>query len=221
MAGSSECRGIVLRQTKALKGRRMITLFTDAHGKVGAGAHAPERGRGKSAAAIRPFTLGRYVLRFDRGYASIASAEVIKSYYSIGDDYEKYLHASLVLEFTGRMLPDEAPAPELWATTVKYMDMTETRSRAHGTLTAAWLVKALDIAGVLPDAGSFGRDELFSSLGFDTLEALAYLMGNPMEKMATLALDAGIAGALTEALLRFAERHLDIGNLKSEALFTV
>jgi hypothetical protein len=39
--------------------------------------------------------------------------------------------------------------------------------------------------------------------------------------MAGLALDDGVADALITALLRFAERHLDIGNLKSEALFTV
>jgi hypothetical protein len=82
-------------------------------------------------------------------------------------------------------------------------------------------VKALEFAGVLPDAENFANDKLFSSLGFDTLEALAYLTGNPMEGMAALALDEDMAGAVIGALLRFAEQHLDIGNLKSEALLTV
>ncbi|MDR2163908.1 MAG: DNA repair protein RecO [Clostridiales Family XIII bacterium] len=214
-----ECEGIVLRQTKALKGRRMILLFTDRFGKVSAGTNISERGKGKSAIAVRPFTLGRYSLRRDRGYTNIISAESVKSYYSIGEDYEKYVNASLVLEFAGRMLPEEAPAPELWAATFAYLKMMEDRARAHRTLTVAWLVKAIDIAGVLPDAGNFENDKLFSALGFDKLEALAYLMGHPMEKVAALGLDEDMANALIRALLRFAERYLDIGNLKSEALF--
>ncbi|MDR1292714.1 MAG: DNA repair protein RecO [Clostridiales Family XIII bacterium] len=216
-----ECEAIVLRQTKATGGRRMILLFTDHHGKVSAGTNASERGKSKSAIAVRPFTLGRYTLRRSKGYVNIAAAEAVKPYYSIGEDYEKYLNASLVLEFAGKMLPDEAPAPELWAQTLKFMDMMEGRSRGRRTLTAAWLVKALHFAGVLPDAESFGDDKLFYSLGFDTLEALAYLMRNPIDKMAGLALDDGVADALITALLRFAKRHLDIENLKSEALFTV
>jgi DNA repair protein RecO (recombination protein O) len=215
------CEGIVLRQTKALKGRRMISLFTDAYGRVSAGTNISERSRGKSALAIRPFTRGRYTLKRERGYTSISSAEVLRSYYSMGEDYAKYVNASLVLEFAGRMLPEEAPAPELWEVTTKYMDMMERRSRGRRTLTAAWLVKALDFAGVLPGAEDIEKDKLFSSLGFDTLEALAYLMGHSMEKMAALALDDDMAGAIIRALLRFAELHLDIGNLKSEALFTV
>jgi DNA repair protein RecO (recombination protein O) len=216
-----ECEAIVLRQTKALKGRRMITLFTDAYGKLSAGTNLSERGRGKSALAVRPFTRGRYTLKTDRGYTNILSAETLRSYYSIGENYEKYVNASLVLEFAGRMLPEEAPAPELWATTVKFMEMMERRSGGRRTLTAAWLARALDFAGVLPGAENFKNDKLFSALGFDTLEALAYLMGNPLEKMAALALDEDKAGAIIGALLRFAELHLDIGNLKSEALLTV
>jgi DNA repair protein RecO (recombination protein O) len=217
----AECEGIVLRQTKALKGRRMITLFTDRYGKVSAGTNISERGRGKSASAIRPFTRGRYTLKRDRGYTNISAAEALKSYYSIGEDYEKFVNASLVLEFAGRMLPEEAPAPELWEATVTFMDLMEGRSRGHRTLTAAWLARALVIAGVSPGAENFENDKLFSALEFDTLEALAYLMGNPMERMAALALDDDRAGAIIRALLRFAEAHLDIGNLKSEALFAV
>jgi DNA repair protein RecO (recombination protein O) len=218
---TTECDAIVLRQTKATKGRRMILLFTDRYGKVSAGTNVSERGRSKSAIAVRPFTLGHYALRRDRGYVNIVSAEAVKPYYSLGEDYEKYLNVSLALEFAGRMLPDEAPAPELWAETSKFMELMEGRKRAHRTLTAAWLVKALHFSGVSPDAESFDKDKLFYSLGFDKLEALAYLMENPIERMAGLALDDDVADALIPALLRFAERYLDTGNLKSEALFAV
>jgi len=215
------CNGIVLRQTKALRGRRMILLFTDAFGKISAGTNISERSKGSSALAVRPFTHGRYTLKRDRGFTNITGAETVKSYYSFGGDYEKYVNASLVLEFAGKMLPEEAPAPELYTETLIFMDLMEKRNKAHRTLTAAWLVKALWFAGVLPDAQNYDSDQLISSLGFDTLEALTYLMGNPLEKMAALMLDEDIAGTLIRTLLRFAEQHLDIINLKSESIFTV
>ncbi|MDR3225229.1 MAG: DNA repair protein RecO [Clostridiales Family XIII bacterium] len=217
----AECSGIVLRQTKALKGRRMILLFTDTLGKVSAGTNISEKSKSGSALAVRPFTHGRYMLKRDRGFTNITGAETVKSYYSFGSDYEKYVNASLVLEFAGKMLPEEAPAPELYAATLIFMDMMEKRRKAHHTLTAAWLVKALAFAGVLPDAQNYDSDKLISSLGFDTLEALTYLMGNPIERVAALMLDEEIAGTLIRTLLRFAEQHLEIVNLKSESIFTV
>ncbi|MDR0596418.1 MAG: DNA repair protein RecO [Clostridiales Family XIII bacterium] len=217
----TECNGIVLRQTKALKGRRMILLFTDRLGKVSCGTSISERGKSASALAVRPFTVGRYTLRRERGYTNISGAETIKSYYSYGEDYDKYVNASLVLEFAGKLLPEEAPAPELYAATLSFMDMMERRRSAHRTLTAAWLVGALGFAGVLPDAQNFGSDDLLSALEFDTLEALAYMMGNPLEQMSALALDDGIASTLIRTLLRFAEQHLDITNLRSESVFAV
>jgi DNA repair protein RecO (recombination protein O) len=216
-----ECEGIVLRQTKALKGRRLISIFTDGYGKVSAGTNLSEKSKSRSALAVRPFTRGRYTLKRERSFINIQSAETVKSYYSLGDDYAKFTNASLVLEFAGRMLPEDAPAPELYAETLKFLDLLDGRKRAHGTLTAAWLVKALDYAGVLPEPENFGSDKLLSALGFDTLEALTYLGGNPLEKMAALALDDEIARALIRTLLRYAERHIDIGNLKSEALLDV
>jgi DNA repair protein RecO (recombination protein O) len=217
----SECEGIVLRQTKALKGRRMILIFTDNFGKISAGTSISERGRGRTAVAVRPFTLGRYTIKHERGYNNIVSAEALKSHYSIGEDYDKYVNASLVLEFAGKIIPEDAPAPELYDMTVKFLDMTERRSGSYGTLTACWLTHALDFAGVLPGAGNFGSDELLSSLGFDKLEVLCYLMNNRIEAMGALALDKEIAGALIRTLLRFAQLHLDTGNLKSESMFTV
>ena len=54
--------GIIFRQVKATGGRRMILLFTKKYGKISAGSNINEKGRTKSALAMRPFTYGTYEL---------------------------------------------------------------------------------------------------------------------------------------------------------------
>ena len=52
--------GIILRQVKAASGRRMLLVFTKKYGKISAGSDISEKGRGKAALALRPFTYGQY-----------------------------------------------------------------------------------------------------------------------------------------------------------------
>ena len=51
----TDTRGIVLRQVKTIGGRRMISLFTEQYGKIGAGVTVSERGKSRNAAAMSPF----------------------------------------------------------------------------------------------------------------------------------------------------------------------
>ena len=56
----SETTGIILKQVKTVKGIRMLKVFTREFGKISAGTSMSEKGKSKSALAIRPFTLGNY-----------------------------------------------------------------------------------------------------------------------------------------------------------------
>lgn len=103
--------GIIFRQVKATGGRRMILLFTKKYGKISAGSSLSEKGKGKTALAMRPFTYGVYELYKGREYYNLNNAEVRKSYFRIGDDLDKYMQASLVLELTEKMIPEEVPQP--------------------------------------------------------------------------------------------------------------
>ena len=52
--------GIVLKQNKIANNRRMIVVFTKDYGKISAGTGLSERGRNRSALALRPFTYSEY-----------------------------------------------------------------------------------------------------------------------------------------------------------------
>ncbi|MDR1028459.1 MAG: DNA repair protein RecO [Clostridiales Family XIII bacterium] len=210
-----ECEGIIIRQTKALKGRRMILLFTDRYGKISAGTSISEKGKGKSALATRPFTLGRYRLASSRGYANITGAETVHSYYAFGEDYDKFVNASLILEFTGKTLPEAAPAPDIYALLRTCFDLLEKRKRNFGAVSVTYMIKILQLSGVFPEAENFRYDELLSSLSFDIVNILVYLMENPPERIGGLALDEDKSDELLRLIIRYAEQHLDVGPLKS------
>ncbi len=149
----TDTEGIVLRQTKTAAGRRMILLFSRKFGKISVGTGATEGGKSKSALAIRPFTYGRYELFKARDSYNLNSGQVIRSYYAIGEDVDKYLAASYVLELTEKLLTEELPQPAIFRLLQEFFEALEQRSKKHETLVMAYVVKVLDALGSMPSLG--------------------------------------------------------------------
>ncbi|MBO4992099.1 MAG: DNA repair protein RecO [Firmicutes bacterium] len=146
----TDTEGIILRQTKTMGGRRMLTLFSLKYGKISAGTGINERGKGKNALAMRPFTHGRYELFKNRDTYNINSAEVIRSYYGIGEDPDKYMTCAYILEFTEKLLPEEEPSPRLFSLLTEFFSVMEQRKNRFLTLVIAYQLKALAICGHAP-----------------------------------------------------------------------
>lgn len=147
----TDTEGIVLKQTKAAYGRRMILLFSKKYGKISVGTSISEKGKNKSALALRPFTYGRYELFKSRDSFNLNTAEVIKSYYKIGEDVDKYMNSSYVLEFTEKLLHEGQPSQGMFSLILDYFYVIENRQKSHGTVVLGYQVKALKIMGVLPE----------------------------------------------------------------------
>ena len=75
----TDTEGIVLRQVKALGGRRMILLFSKKYGKISVGTSMNEGGRSKAALAVRAFSYGRYELFKSRESYNLNSGQVLRS----------------------------------------------------------------------------------------------------------------------------------------------
>lgn len=164
----TDTEGIVLRQIKTSYNRRMILLFSKKYGKISAGTSIGEKGRSRSSLALRPFTYGRYELFKNRDSYNINSAEVLRSFYRIGEDVEKYMQGAYVLEFTEKALAEEMPAPRLFDLLIEFFEVLEHRDRGIGTLVLAYQTKLLQISGLLPQldscvyCGSSGPARAFS-----------------------------------------------------------
>ena len=146
----TDTEAIVLRQTKTSYGRRMILLFSKKYGKISAGTSIGEKGRSKSSLALRPFTYGRYELFKNRDSYNINGADVIKSYYKIGEDVDKYMNGAYVLEFTEKALVEEVPTIGVFELLKDFFDLLENRDKGIGTLVLAYQVKLFKYLGVMP-----------------------------------------------------------------------
>lgn len=145
-----DTKGIILRQVKTLDGGRMLHLFTPDLGKISVGVSHGERGKNKSALPLRPFTLGKYTLYKKRNSYYLNRAETLKSFYAIGENVNKYMHASYALEYTDKLISDDMPSRELFNLFMDFLDLMQGRECEHGTLLVAYIIKTFRISGVAP-----------------------------------------------------------------------
>lgn len=146
--------GIVLKQRKIANNRRMITVFTKNYGKLSCGTSLSEKGRGKAALALRPFTYAEYDIFKGREYYNINTAQTRKSYYSIGEDLERFLVASKLIDYLDKILEDEQPRPKLFDMTLEFLETITRASSNYETILYAFIVKTLSVQGVMPELRS-------------------------------------------------------------------
>ena len=143
--------GIVLRQRKIANNRRMIVLFTRQYGKLSAGTSINERSRSKAALALRPFTHAEYDLFKGREAYSINSASVLHSYYSIGEDINRYMTAASFLEYLEKVLDEGSAMPGLFKLSLEFLESVSVARSSAETLLFAFLVKSFRMLGVMPE----------------------------------------------------------------------
>jgi len=128
----------------------MVLLFSRKYGKISAGTGIGEKNRSRSSLALRPFTHGRYELFKGKESYNINSAEVLHSYYGIGEDVDKYMNGAYVLEFTEKVLQEGVPAIGIFNLLLDFFELLESRERGIGTLVLGYQTKVLKYAGVMP-----------------------------------------------------------------------
>lgn len=238
-----QTRGIILKQTKILNDRRMLVMFSEDKGKISVSAGSGPSGRTKSALAYKPFTLGKYELYKGREIYSINKAETLRSFFSIGEDVDKYMCASYVLEFMDKLLMEEAPAPKLFSLLCQFFDLMEKRPREYLFLVRAFQIKAIQYSGYMPKLESCvicGRKEGPFTFGIEAggvvcsnclqekdigliyktdsgiIDKIKYIAANPLKKMGNLYLDGSSLSVISELIKRYIAFHMDIQDLKSE-----
>lgn len=161
-----DTEGIIFRYTKSVNGRSMVQIFSKKYGKISAGTSISTKGKGKSSLAMKPFTYGRYELYKNRDSFNVNGAETLKSFYKIGEDVDKYMNASYVMEFTAKLLPEQMPSPRLFNLLVDFLEEIQERKKKYGTLVVAYEIKAMKELGYMPQLHNCTSCQATSDLKF-------------------------------------------------------
>lgn len=223
---------------------RMLTVFTEKYGKISVSTVGnPGRNKVKSSLAYKPFTLGKYDIYKMKDIYRMGKGETVRSYYKIGENVDRYLEASYVLEFTDSLLPDEEKAPGVFVLLTDYFDMLERRTKEFSFLTVAYQIKAIQISGYMPElnhcvsCGSREDDFMFHiesggclcrscaidngliyKSDSDIIKKVAFIANRPISVMEKIYLDEKPLTELKNLIRKFTKYHLDISDLKSEEL---
>lgn len=146
----TETEGIVLREVKALNGRKMITVFTKKYGKIPLGVSDTSSSKKKPNLAVKPFSYAKYEVYKNRENFNLSSAQVINSNYAIGENLDNFMAASYVLELTDKAFPENVPQPKAFNLLLSFLEGITKREKDVGTLVIAYIVKLLDITGTSP-----------------------------------------------------------------------
>jgi DNA repair protein RecO (recombination protein O) len=199
----------------------MIQIFTREEGKISAGTHLSERNKGGAALALRPFTQGQYQVSEKRkDLRQISSAETINAHFALGEDADRFAEASYILEFTDKLLPEGVPETGIYKLLTEYLCALERRKDDFRLLTISYMVKVMQELGVFPDAASLEDGELLTEMNGDILDVMKFIEGQPLERMEKLSLDREKENTVFSLIKDFAHKHLDLGMIKSERLFS-
>lgn len=153
----NEVEGIMLRNVKTLNGRSMLTLFTRQLGKISAGTGIRPAGRNKSNPALNVFSHGSYEIAEVNGNYYVNSAAVIKTFYDLGQDIEKFAAASYAIEFVDKAVMENEQNGKLFFLLLDYLKLLEKRNKSYMTLLVAFMIKSFVILGIAPSLEFQGR----------------------------------------------------------------
>ena len=125
----------------------IFLLFSEKYGKISAGTGLNERGKGKNALVMRPFTYGKYELFKKGNFININGGEVLQSHYRIGEDVDKYMEASFALEFVDKITEEEMPLYGLFELMKVFLSELEKRKSKYDILIIAFMMKTLHHLG--------------------------------------------------------------------------
>jgi len=129
---------------------RLVTLFTEGHGKLTAFAGGARKSKRRFAGALEPFTLIRARLVERHGETlRLDGAEIQRVFYTARGELPLIARALYCLELCRELVRDGEPHPALFALLRQYLESLDTRAAGPSSL-LAFELDALAHAGLMP-----------------------------------------------------------------------
>lgn len=146
-----ESEGMVLKGVKLGNNKEILTIFTKKYGKLAVNFFGNNSNKkNKSYLASKAFVIGNYEIKKNREYYNYIKGSVIKNFYSLSEDIDKYMESSYVIELVDKVLEDEEKNAYLFQILTNYLYALEDRKAGGDILLLAFFMKLFDNLGIFP-----------------------------------------------------------------------
>jgi DNA repair protein RecO (recombination protein O) len=157
MAGRTySTEAVVLRSIRLGESDRVLHLYTEAHGRVGAVAKGVRKTMSRFGARLEPLSHVELVLRRGRGeLETVTAAQLVRSHREAREDYYRYSVGMIGAEAMLRLFSEEERNARAFTALTRFLDLLDGTPHigdrpALDPLGLAFQLKLLWLAGYLP-----------------------------------------------------------------------
>jgi DNA repair protein RecO (recombination protein O) len=208
MAGRAySTEAVVLRSIRLGEADRVLHLYTEAHGRVGAVAKGVRKTMSRFGARLEPLSHVELVLHRGRGeLETVTAAQLVRSHRDAREDYYRFSIGMIAAEAMLRLFSEEEANERAFTALTRFLDLLDETPHAAerpalDPLGLAFQLKLLWLAGYLPHVTACAEcgAEQESLVGYSTRSGGAVCAGCAHSTEALALAADGIAGI--EALL--------------------
>jgi DNA repair protein RecO (recombination protein O) len=214
MAGRAySTEAVVLRSIRLGEADRVLHLYTEAHGRVGAVAKGVRKTMSRFGARLEPLSHVELVLHRGRGeLETVTSAQIVRSHRGAREDYYRFSVGMIAAEAMLRLFSEEEANERAFTALTRFLDLLDDHSprASHDTphaaerpaldpLGLAFQLKLLWLAGYLPHVTACAEcgAEREPLVGYSTRAGGAVCAGCAQTTEALALAGEGIAGIET------------------------
>jgi len=157
MAGRAySTEAVVLRSIRLGEADRVLHLYTQAHGRVGAVAKGVRKTTSRFGARLEPLSHVELVLHRGRGeLQTVTAAQLVRSHREAREDYHRFSVAMIGAEAMLRLFSEEEANERAFTALTRFLDLVDLTPHAANRPTLdplglAFQLKLLWLAGYLP-----------------------------------------------------------------------
>ena len=227
-----KARGLVLKTTDVGESDRIVTLLLFERGRLSVSAKGARNAKSKFLAGAQPFNYCDFVLFAGTGFYSLASAELVESYYGVTKDYDTLCAGSYMLELTEKVIMENANCDDMLGALLISLRALVKGAHPPELVRSVYEYKFLQLNGYSPvlDVCSACGGELSGRLYFgpygavcsacadeDTAEvsagclhAISYIVSSDIKRLFLFTADKKITAELIRAGGIFFNAHMDV-----------
>jgi DNA repair protein RecO (recombination protein O) len=157
MAGRAyRTEAVVLRSIRLGEADRVLHLYTEAHGRIGAVAKGVRKTMSRFGARLEPLSHVELVLHRGRGeLETVTAAQLVRSHREAREDYYRFSVGMIGAESMLRLFSEEEANERAFTALTRFLDLLDDASHAADQpaldpLGLAFQLKLLWLAGYLP-----------------------------------------------------------------------